>query len=58
MLLPVDDDEEDESEVVILRIEAVDDETDSYASVEDEDTLMAVYHIFKNKFKDMFDFED
>ena len=31
---------------------------DSYTSVEDEDILMAVFQIFKNKFKDEFDFEE
>jgi uncharacterized protein YrzB (UPF0473 family) len=55
VLLPADD---EDGEVVILKVEAIDDDNDSYASVEDEDILMAVFQIFKNKFKDEFDFEE
>ena len=54
VLLPADD---EDGEVVILKVEAIDDDNDSYTSVEDEDILMAVFQIFKNKFKDEFDFE-
>ena len=56
VLLPTDD--EEEGEVVILKVEELDDDKDSYTSIEDEDILMAVFQIFKNKFKDEFDFED
>ena len=56
VLLPVDN--EDDGEVVILKVEAIDDDNDSYTSVEDEDILMAVFQIFKDKFKDEFDFEE
>ena len=45
-------------EVVILRLEEVDVETESYVSVDDEDTLNAVFEIFKEKFKDEFNFID
>ena len=55
VLLPADD---EDGEVVILKVEAIDDDNDSYTSVEDEDILMAVFQIFKNKFKDEFDFEE
>ena len=62
VLLPVTDEgEEDEGEVVILKIEDNDDEEseeESYVSVEDEDTLNKVFEIFKEKFKDDFDFVD
>ena len=61
VLLPVTENgEEDEGEVVILKIEDTDEETDeeSYVSVEDEDTLNKVFEIFKEKFKDEFDFVD
>ena len=61
VLLPVtNEDEEDEGEVVILKVEDVDEETDeeSYVSVDDEEILMKVFNIFKDKFKDEFDFED
>ena len=55
VLLPADD---EDGEVIILKVEAIDDDNDSYTSVEDEDILMAVFQIFKNKFKDEFDFEE
>lgn len=55
VLLPADD---EDGEVVILKVEAIDDDNDSYTSVEDEDILMAVFQIFKDKFKDEFDFEE
>ena len=62
VLLPVSDEgEEDEGEVVILKVEDNDDEDseeESYVSVEDEDTLNKVFEIFKEKFKDDFDFVD
>lgn len=48
VLLPADD---EDGEVVILKVEAIDDDNDSYASVEDEDILMAVFQLFKDKFK-------
>ena len=54
VLLPAEGGEE----VVILRVEPVDDETESYVSVEDEVILRTVFMIFKNKFKDEFNFED
>ena len=55
VLLPAD---HEDGEVVILKVEELDDDKDSYTSVEDEDILMAVFQIFKNKFKDEFDFEE
>ena len=57
VLLPM---EEDADEVVILRLEEVadDPEVESYVSVEDEDTLNAVFEIFKQKFQDAFNFVD
>ena len=62
VLLPITEDgEEDEGEVVILKVEDNDDEDseeESYVSVEDEDILMEVFNIFKDKFKDEFDFID
>lgn len=58
VLLPCD--EEDEAgEVVILKLEDTDDEeNESYASVDDESVLNAVFDIFKDKFKDEFNFVD
>ena len=55
MLLPVEDENE---ELVILEVEPVDEENENYLAVEDEDTLNAVYEIFKEKFKDVLTFED
>ena len=61
VLLPyVEEGEEDDGEVVILRLEDTDEnsEEESYVSVEDEETLLKVFNIFKEKFKDDFDFVD
>ena len=61
VLLPVlEEGEEDDGEVVILKVDDVeeDSEEESYVSVDDEDTLMAVFNIFKDRFKDEFDFVD
>ena len=44
-------------EVVILRVQETEGELDEYLSV-DEKTLQAVYAIFKEKFKDVYDFQD
>ena len=55
ILLPAD---EESSEVVILEIEPVDEETENYLSVNDEAVLSEVYAIFKEKFKDILIFED
>ena len=54
-LLPAD---EESNEIVILEVEPVDEETENYISVDDEATLNAVYAIFKDRFKDILDFED
>ena len=58
VLLPVEGDEE--GEVVILEIEdnGEDTEEQTYVSIEDEAVLMKVFEIFKEKFRDEFDFED
>ena len=61
VLLPVlEEGEEDDGEVVILKVEDSDEDSDeeSYVSVDDEDILMKVFNIFKEKFKDEFDFVD
>ena len=61
VLLPIaEEGEEEEGEVVILKVEDTDEESDeeSYVSVDDEDTLNRVFEIFKEKFKDDFDFVD
>ena len=60
ILLPADDEDEDSGEVVILRLEKSDEdeETESYVGVEDEDVLEAVFNIFKERFKDVFDWQE
>ena len=50
--------EEDANEIVILEVEPVDEETENYLAVEDEATLNAVYEIFKERYKDLINFED
>ncbi len=50
--------EEDSTEVVILEVEPVDEETENYLSVGDEAVLNAVYEIFKERYKDLLVFED
>ena len=57
VLLPLD---EDADEVVILKVIPGEDEDDAqeYESVEDTDVLNAVFEIFKEKFKDEFNFAD
>ena len=58
-LLPVDDEGENEDgEVVILKLEDSETDEESYVSVDDESTLAAVFEIFKDKFKDEFNFTD
>lgn len=59
VLLPADE-HEVIGEVVILKLEATDEDAEEeiYVGVEDEDTLEAVFNIFKDKFKDEFDFVD
>ena len=55
ILLPPDD---EAAEVVILEVEPHKDGTESYLTVNDEETLMAVFAIFKERFKDIFTFEE
>lgn len=61
VLLPTNDNEnsEEADEVVILQLEKTDSEDEeSYVSVENEETLNKVFEIFKEKFKDEFNFTD
>lgn len=59
VLLPVEEDEQEESEVVILKLEDTDSETEeSYVSVDDEEVLNQVFAIFKDKFKEEFNFTE
>ena len=56
ILMPVA--EEEDGEIVILEVEPVDEELENYLAVEDEAILNAVFAIFKEKFQDVFTFED
>lgn len=55
VLLPAED---EDGEVVILEIEETDNDEESYVSVDDEGTLMQVFELFKEKFKQEFNFLD
>ena len=59
VLLPVEEEEDSEGEVVILKVEDTESEDEeSYVSVDDEEILNKVFEIFKEKFKDEFNFVD
>ena len=58
VLLPLEEIESESAEVLILQIEDINSETESYISVEDENTLYAVFGLFKDKFKEDFNFVD
>ena len=59
ILLPVEDEiSEEPGEVVILKVESISEDEESYVSVEDEEVLNNVFEIFKEKFKDEFNFTD
>lgn len=55
VLAPLDD---EEGQIVILEIEPIDQENENYLAVEDEETLDAVYGLFKEKYKDILTFEE
>ena len=60
VLLPAEGSDEEPGEVVILKVEDTDEDSDeeAYVSVDDEETLNKVFEIFKEKFKNEFDFVD
>ena len=55
ILMPAED---DNGEIIILEIEPVDEENENYLAVEDEAVLVAVYEIFKERYKDVLTFAD
>ncbi len=55
VLMPAD---EASTQIVILEIEPVDEETENYLAVEDEAVLNGVYGLFKEKYKDVLTFEE
>ena len=60
VLLPAEPTEEEEGQLVILRLEATDDDSDekTYVSVDNEETLMTIFNLFKEKFADEFTFPE
>lgn len=50
--------EDGATDIVILEVEPVDEETENYLSIQDEELLNAVYDIFKEKYKDVLTFEE
>ena len=55
VLMPAD---EAATEIIILEVEPVDEETENYLSVQDDAILNAVYDIFKEKYEDVLTFEE
>ena len=55
VLLPI---EEEADEVIILEVHPLDEENEEYLSVEDANTLNKVFEVFKERFKDDFNFVD
>ena len=49
--------DEDTDEVVILKINPIDDETEEYVSIEDEELLDKLFDIFKKKYDGDINFE-
>ena len=61
VLLPVaEEGEEEDGEVVILKLEDTDEDSDeeSYVGVDDEEILNKVFQIFKENYKDELNFVD
>lgn len=54
VLLP---EEDNDAQVVILEMQEYDDENESFEGVDDEDVLNAVFEIFKDRNRDVFNFE-
>lgn len=55
ILLPLED--EESGEVVILKVET-EGEEETYVSIDDEEEGNKVFELFKEKYKDEFEFED
>lgn len=59
VLMEIDASEENEDSVVILRIEQTENEDEeAFVGVDDEEVLDAVFNLFREKFADVFQFED
>lgn len=53
VLLPTDDEAD---EVVILKVESLDDEEETYVGLDDDELINNVFEVFKDRHKDEFDF--
>ena len=53
VLMPVES-----TEIVILEVQPVDEETENYVSVKDEAIMDAVFEIFKERYGDVLTFEE
>ncbi|MCH5299256.1 MAG: DUF1292 domain-containing protein [Ruminococcus sp.] len=49
---------EDADGVIVLKIESVDDENESYVGVDDDELVQKIYEIFKEAHADEYDFTD
>ena len=49
--------DEDADEVVILKINPIDDNTEEYVSIDDEDLLQKLFDIFKKKYEGEINFQ-
>lgn len=58
ILLPADEVEEGDSDEVVILKEDKESQEESYISVDNEETLNKVFEIFKDKFKDEFNFTE
>lgn len=58
VFLPVEDSDEPGEVVILKLVTSEDDETEEYVSVDDDQTLEAIFEIFKTKFADEFNFVD
>ena len=47
-----------DGEVIILEVHPLDEENEEYLSIEDATTLNKVFEVFKERFKDDFNFVD
>lgn len=54
-LLPIED---DNGEVLILHIDMVDGDEEAYSGVESEELLTILFHMFKEKYQDMYEFAE
>lgn len=49
---------EDADGVIVLKIESVDDENESYVGIDDDELVQKIYEIFKEAHADEYDFTD